>query len=787
MKFLPFIFLICVTPALLVVVPNARGQVPYHDEDALFGPLPAESSEAQLNGSTGNESALGEATEQESQVHLVVQPEILQKSATLTNDAPILLSSSHSIIRMPEALPKTAPVPNTETIPLIPSTVSVAAAPAITPIRIASSIPGLELVPVAEASEAWAPPSVASGQKPAGPLADFATAGRETVELESGDQELYAAQPPAGESRENVFGVAHAAADVPSPITHPPMVPPNFVPQANGGELNQGLLSPYHLRSSQIVSVPANDTLKSTAIEPGFQPWWRQQVVAPIGLATNNAAIPVTLDDLLRSALHFSPHIQVAATEPHILQTSVFEESARFDWVRFLESKYDDQNDPVGNSLTTGNDSSRFTQQEAYSRGGARRTNTAGGELEIAQRLGTMNNNSRFLIPPNQGNSRLELNYRQPLMRNRGKAVNESVILLADIDYRSAGDDFLGKLQNHLAEVTEIYWELVRARSEYLQRQKLLASAEAILANLQGRSEVDTLDRQIYRAQAAVAGRRAEIARSRTSIRNSESRLRLMVNEPNLINARGMEFLPVDLPMVAPGSFDSSGLELADALSTALQHRTDISRSIREVSAANVRLGVAKNDALPQLDLVVGSYVAGLDGDSDAFNSWVRQFRNGRPGFNVGFEFEMPSGNRAARAREQRRRWEVTRSLHQFRSVVETGLTEVELAVREVETARRELEGRYYAMVAANNETEYLLDRWVTLPGLEDSPTLLLEDLLESQERLANEEAAYSRAQFDYANSTVQLKLAMGTLFQVQQREEAVVMNQQTQTRGASE
>ena len=143
------------------------------------------------------------------------------------------------------------------------------------------------------------------------------------------------------------------------------------------------------------------------------------------------------------------------------------------------------------------------------------------------------------------------------------------------------------------------------------------------------------------------------------------------------------------------------------------------------------------------------------------------QFRDGRPGFNVGLDYELPIGNRTARARAERRQWETARALQQFRAVVEMSLTDVELAVREVDTTYREMHGRYYAMMSARTESEFLIDRWKTLPEVDDSVTLLLEDLLDSQERLADEEAALARAQTDYAIAIVQLKKAMGTLFRV--------------------
>ena len=127
------------------------------------------------------------------------------------------------------------------------------------------------------------------------------------------------------------------------------------------------------------------------------------------------------------------------------------EEATAFDWRAFLNTQYDDLNDPVGNTLTTGNNEDRFKQQEWYGRAGLRRKTRGGGEFEISQELGHLDNNSRFLIPPNQGNSRLELNFSQPLLNGRGRFVNESLILLADINFKADSDAFLIRLQDHLS------------------------------------------------------------------------------------------------------------------------------------------------------------------------------------------------------------------------------------------------------------------------------------------------------------------------------------------------
>ena len=536
----------------------------------------------------------------------------------------------------------------------------------------------------------------------------------------------------------------------------PPQVPPILTKPINP---TSGLLSAYQSRS---ISQSDSDyqVTQSSNLPPGFQPWWAQQTKSPLGLKIS--PLQVSLDRLIERALRNSPHIQVAATQPHIQQAVLLEESSKFDWLAFLESTYDDQNDPVGNTLTTGNNDSRFQQQEWYAEGGIRRQNRSGGEVEISQRISTLQNNSRFLFPQDQGLSRLVLNYRQPLLRGRGRAVNESLIVLANINLNAASDEYLKKIQQHLTDLTETYWELVRARSELLQRNGLLIAAEKILNQLEGRAEVDAMERQVFRARSAVAKRKAEIARSVTSVKNAESRIRLLVNDQEIINAASMELVPVDAP-----NLEFLGISLGDALSTALANRPDISRAIRDITATSVQLGIARNDLLPKLDLVVGSYVAGLDDEFDILGATGNQFADGRPGFNIGFEFETPIGNRAAQARQSRRTWEANRAMHQFRAVVESGLTDVELAVREVQTAHQEMIGRYHAMIAAQKESSFLTDRWQTLPDESDSVILLLENLLDSQERLVNEESAFAKAQFDYSVAIVKLKQATGTLFQV--------------------
>jgi hypothetical protein len=100
----------------------------------------------------------------------------------------------------------------------------------------------------------------------------------------------------------------------------------------------------------------------------------------------------------------------------------------------------------------------------------------------------------------------------------------------------------------------------------------------------------------------------------------------------------------------------------------------------------------------------------------------------------------------------------------QFRTTLETLKLEVEVASREVTTSFREVDAEYRAMDAARAEVDYLQDRWALLPGDDRSASLLLEDLLDAQERLTASEYEFLDAQLSYSLSQMSYKKAIGSL-----------------------
>lgn len=552
--------------------------------------------------------------------------------------------------------------------------------------------------------------------------------------------EVIPTPPPQVSSAPAVVPSGSGQVYIPPAISHGPMAGQLDSYRVRALELPNGQHSPISIGDSMVVET-----------------WWQDSVNQPLGFSDQILAIDVS--ELTQIALVSSPYVQGILTEPEIRRSDLVIADADFDSLAFVEAKFADTNEPIGSTLTTGALSGRFRDETFSSAAGVRRKTRNGASLEVVQRGGFQDNNSTFLVPNPQGTSRLEINFTQPLMKGRGRAVNNIRVLLAKIDVQLANSEVRGDLEDHLIDVTRAYWDLYQARTDWLQRNRLLEGATRLRDILDARGEVDSLQRQILRAEAAVTSRKSDLVRADARVRNAQAQLRLLTGDQRLIQAGRWELTPQDQPLTSP-----LDVSIRQATITALDNRPDISQAIRQVQAVSAKVGAAKNQVLPKLDLILSTYVAGLDDKTDTLGAWVNQFSDGRPSYAAGLRFEIPIGNRASRARLNRNRWELSRSLFEFQQTTEVAFTDVEIAVRETKTAFDEMLAKKKSIDAAEREVAYLQHRWELLPDPNESAVLLIEDLLDAQERLADEERALVRAQVAYAMSWVQLRKAMGVL-----------------------
>lgn len=486
--------------------------------------------------------------------------------------------------------------------------------------------------------------------------------------------------------------------------------------------------------------------------------WWEHHVQNSM---REVQPMPADLHTILYLAVHHSNQIQIAKMDPLIRETAIQEADSAFDWVRYLNTAWNDTSEPVSNSLTVGGNGTRFNDQTFQASGGVRRTTRSGGQLDISQRFGWQDNNSQFFIPNDQATGRLTMSYTHPLLRGRGAAYNNAIVFLAQIDSDVAKDEFLATIQDELLEITRAYWNLHLERATLAHQLRLYLRTKEIHRTLAARRVVDAQGTQLVLAASALENRRADLIRAQTAVTNSETRLRGMINAQELGNSDQVELIPVEpLPEF---QFQTN---LQNEIQVALQNRPEVRAAVQQVKAGSVRLGVAQHELLPALNLVTQGYLAGLQGNNDFGGAFGDQFSAGRPSYSLGLQYELPVGNRLAKARICRRQHELTRLQTEYSRALQAVQTEVDIAVRELHTSYREIVAKRRALTAAEAEVNTIEQRWERMIDGNGSSSLNLESLLRAQERVTAAEREYVTSQLTYSLAMVNLKRANGTLLQ---------------------
>ena len=482
--------------------------------------------------------------------------------------------------------------------------------------------------------------------------------------------------------------------------------------------------------------------------------WWTNEVSNNI--FANSVNQTVSPSSLYSSAIAHSPQVKVFSELPLIRETSITEAEGRFDTRTFLEGKWEKARMQRSSVAQTAHP---IFHENSYSlEGGVKRRLESGGEITASQRFSHLNNNSISLSPNAQAESAFTVSLVHPLLKGAGLKYNGSIIEIAKIDLGIADEEFKRQVIAHLTEVNKAYWVLYLARGQYLINKKLYAETKELTEKLRKRGDLDTVKEQLLRAEAALAERETVLIRSEVAIRNTESRLKILVNSPQLKRASKLEFLPTVHPHVA-----ASKSSLKNDLITALKNRPVIDQAFAQLQALDIRKDMSKNELLPQLNAILEVSLHGLEAEDnygDAFGDQPNQQR-----YLAGFSYDFPIQNRGAKARHLRRNLEYRQQLEQINATIDTTLFEVKVSHRELETARREVVARQKSLQAATNELDSMKKRWdfAELKGEKGGATYM-QFLLDSQERQSTAEEAHLNALVNYSIAVENLERAKGTL-----------------------
>ncbi|MEO1793927.1 MAG: TolC family protein [Pseudomonadota bacterium] len=201
-------------------------------------------------------------------------------------------------------------------------------------------------------------------------------------------------------------------------------------------------------------------------------------------------------------------------------------------------------------------------------------------------------------------------------------------------------------------------------------------------------------------------------------------------------------------------------MKVEDTIEDIFNNRPELQQAILQYEAALLREGMAANESLPELDLILElSADGGADGRdlSGAFSDES----NGH-GHLLGVKFSVPLGFDERDARYKRRRLETVQQERQVLSVIATILLEVDVSANEYIVACNDLIAQRKRLSAAQSSLRTVRTRWNDGAGGEGIG--LLSALLDSYEDVQQAEQAVATARATREIAAANLARARGVL-----------------------
>ncbi len=312
--------------------------------------------------------------------------------------------------------------------------------------------------------------------------------------------------------------------------------------------------------------------------------------------------------------------------------------------------------------------------------------------LEWFSRRSKTNSTFFFLNP--RWDAQIRATLAQPLLNGFGTVATRSQIIIAENIRDQTAVGFEVQVIQLLADVEQAYWELVATRQAISVTQRSLELAEQLLGETLQRVEVGTsAPIDTVQSEATVATRNQELIYALNAAANAEDDLKglLGFDQPHEWQVRIETTDSYVIQPILPN--------LDESIDTALEKRPAILRQELEMQRLQQNVKVAKNRALPRLDLT-GSYAfGGLSGTStiegpdgnpitirDGLGDAAQQvFNFDFPAWTVGLTYSVPIGNHQAKELLTRTRWERDRTGAELAALKQQITREVRFAVRSLE------------------------------------------------------------------------------------------------------
>jgi outer membrane protein TolC len=480
-------------------------------------------------------------------------------------------------------------------------------------------------------------------------------------------------------------------------------------------------------------------------------------MLAATAAADTGPVLQLTLEDAVRRAMDNNVDIAVQRYVPEDSELAIEQAKGVYDPLLTSTLSKNSQTDPARNAFSGGEKVETDTTVFDF---GAFQYIPTGGNLRLDFLNNKTDTNSVFsTFNPSFGSS-LNANLAQPLLRDFKIDFNRRQITVAKKNREISDVDFRQTVVNTLANVKNLYYDLLYAIDNLEAQRKSLALADRFLEENQIKVRVGTLaPLDVVAAESEKASREEAVILAEAALLDAEDALKRSIFPDNNPATWASKIVPVDRPTA-----ERVLVDLPAAINRALAGRTDVVSARKGLEVDEINVKFARNQTLPALDLIAGYGASGVGGTflqrdglggpvigtipggyGDAVSS---VFSNDFPTWTIGVNFSYPLFNRTAGAASARARVARDESLARLQRLEMQVTAEVRAAARAVETNFKRVESTRAARVLQ----ERRLDAETKKFGAGMSTNFLVT---QSQRDLAVAEVAELRAIADYRRSLV--------------------------------
>lgn len=310
--------------------------------------------------------------------------------------------------------------------------------------------------------------------------------------------------------------------------------------------------------------------------------------------------------------------------------------------------------------------------------------------------------------------------YNQPLLRGFRIDQLRQQLAITQVNREISQEQLRGTIAATVANVRNAYWDLAFARAAVDVARRSLELAERLVQDNQARVEVGTLaPLDIVQAEAEAANRRQSLAQAEATLATAQLSLKRLIVTGTADPLWDQDVRATDVPQV-----EVPALDVAGAVRTALEKRTDLAVARRNLESNDITLRFWRTESLPDLDLQLsygaqgiggtqfvrqgtglGSVITGTipGGYTDALSILrARDF----PTWNASVVLNYPIGGNNAQAQHARARVQRTQQSTRLRALELQVATEVTNAALQVQANTRRVEAARAARALAERRLD---------------------------------------------------------------------------------